>query len=151
MSQPYESAPQAPPGPPPGGPSGPRANFGQRLARVPDRCHRPRRRARGILYYISTILYLIGALGTIAYWVVLIGNERGQTVGMMALNIRVVDTGTGGPIGYGRSFLRLLMMWIGSIPLYLGWFWMLWDPQKQTWHDKVANTFVVPADAYPRQ
>ena len=32
------------------------------------------------------------------------------------------------------------MMWIGSIPLYLGWFWMLWDPQKQTWHDKVANT-----------
>ena len=43
------------------------------------------------------------------------------------------------------------MMWIGSIPLYLGWFWMLWDPQKQTWHDKVANTFVVPADAYPRQ
>jgi len=102
------------------------------------------------LYYISTVLYLIGFLGVIAYWVVLIGNERGQTVGMMALNIRVVDTNTGGPIGYGRAFLRLLMMWIGSIPIYLGWFWMLWDPQKQTWHDKVANTFVVPADAYPR-
>ena len=43
------------------------------------------------------------------------------------------------------------MMWVGSIPLYLGWFWMLWDSEKQTWHDKVANTFVVPADAYPRQ
>ena len=149
MSQSYESAPQAPPGPPPGGPSGPRANFGQRLAAY---------LIDGIalgavlvaLYYISTVLYLIGFLGVIAYWVVLIGNERGQTVGMMALNIRVVDTNTGGPIGYGRAFLRLLMMWIGSIPIYLGWLWMLWDPQKQTWHDKVANTFVVPADAYPR-
>ena len=149
MSQPYESAPQAPPGPPPGGPSGPRSNFGQRLgAYLID--------AILIsvvvvaLYYISTILYVIGALGAIAYWVVLVGNERGQTVGMMALNIRVVDTATGGPIGYGRSFLRALMMWIGSIPFYLGWLWMLWDPQKQTWHDKVANTYVVPADAYPR-
>jgi len=150
MSQSYESAPQAPPGPPPGGPSGPRANFGQRLgAYLIDAI------LIGVvvvaLYYISTILYLIGGLGAIAYWVVLVGNARGQTVGMMALNIRVVDTQTGGPIGYGRSFLRALMMWIGSIPLYLGWFWMLWDPQKQTWHDKVANTFVVPADAYPRQ
>ena len=149
MSQSYESAPQAPPGPPPGGPSGPRANFGQRLAAyLIDGI------ALGVvlvvLYYISTVLYLIGFLGVIAYWVVLIGGERGQTVGMMALNIRVVDTNTGGPIGYGRAFLRLLMMWIGSIPIYLGWFWMLWDPQKQTWHDKVANTFVVPADAYPR-
>jgi len=149
MSQPYESAPQAPPGPPPGGPSGPRANFGQRLgAYLIDAI------LIGVvvvaLYYISTILYLIGALGAIAYWVVLVGNERGQTVGMMALNIRVVDTATGGAIGYGRSFLRALMMWIGSIPFYLGWLWMLWDPQKQTWHDKVANTYVVPADAYPR-
>ncbi len=149
MSQSYESAPQAPPGPPPGGPSGPRANFGQRLAAyLIDAI------LIGVvvvaLYYISTILYLIGGLGAIAYWVVLVGNGRGQTVGMMALNIRVVDTATGGPIGYGRAFLRALMMWIGSIPLYLGWFWMLWDSEKQTWHDKVANTFVVPADAYPR-
>ena len=60
MSQSYESAPQAPPGPPPGGPSGPRANFGQRLAAyLIDAI------LIGVvvvaLYYISTILYLIGA------------------------------------------------------------------------------------------
>jgi uncharacterized RDD family membrane protein YckC len=149
MSQQYESAPQAPPGPPPGGPSGPRANFGQRLAGyLIDAILTGV--VVGILYQISVALYLIGLLGIIAYWVVLVGNARGQTVGMMALNIRVVDTATGGPIGYGRSFLRWLMMLIGAIPLYLGWFWMIWDPQKQTWHDKVANTYVVPADAYPR-
>jgi uncharacterized RDD family membrane protein YckC len=149
MSQSYESAPQAPPGPPPGGPSGPRANFGQRLAAyLIDGIATGV--VLGILYQISIALYLIGFLGYIAYWVILVGNARGQTVGMMALNIRVVDTATGGPIGYGRSFLRWIMMLIGSIPIYLGYFWMLWDPQKQTWHDKVANTYVVPADAYPR-
>ncbi|HET6549467.1 MAG TPA: RDD family protein [Solirubrobacter sp.] len=149
MSQQYESAPQAPPGPPPGGPSGPRANFGQRLGQyLIDAILISV--VIVILYQISTVLYLIGALGAIAYWIVLTGNERGQTVGMMALNIRVVDGATGGPIGYGRAFLRLLIMWLGSIPIYLGWFWMLWDSQKQTWHDKVSNSFVVPADAYPR-
>jgi uncharacterized RDD family membrane protein YckC len=25
----------------------------------------------------------------------------------------------------------------------LGFLWMLWDPNKQTWHDKVAQTYVV--------
>ncbi len=32
--------------------------------------------------------------------------------------------------------------------LLLGYLWMLWDPEKQTWHDKLATTVVVPADAY---
>ena len=26
---------------------------------------------------------------------------------------------------------------------YLGYLWMLWDGKNQTWHDKVAGTFVV--------
>jgi hypothetical protein len=26
---------------------------------------------------------------------------------------------------------------------------MLWDKEKQTWHDKLANDVVVPVDAYP--
>ena len=149
MSQSYESAPQAPPGPAPGGPSGPRANFGQRLgAYLIDAILTGV--VVGILYQISTVLYAIGVLGIIAYWVVLIGGARGQTVGMMALSLRVVDANGGGSIGYGRAFIRWLMMIVGAIPIYLGWFWMLWDPQKQTWHDKVSGSFVVPAGAYPR-
>jgi uncharacterized RDD family membrane protein YckC len=149
MSQQYEPAPQAPPGPPPGGPSGPRANFGRRLGQyLIDAILTGA--VTAILAEISTTLYWIGVLGTIAYWVVLVGGERGQTVGMMALSTRVVDSDTGGSIGYGRAFLRLLIMVLGAIPIYLGWFWMLWDGQKQTWHDKVSNSFVVPAGAYPR-
>jgi uncharacterized RDD family membrane protein YckC len=31
----------------------------------------------------------------------------------------------------------------------LGYFWMLWDNGKQTWHDKMARSFVVPVISYP--
>jgi uncharacterized RDD family membrane protein YckC len=27
----------------------------------------------------------------------------------------------------------------------LGYSWMLWDSEKQTWHDKAANSVVVPS------
>ena len=26
---------------------------------------------------------------------------------------------------------------------------MLWDPERQTWHDKVAGTYVVPVVNHP--
>jgi uncharacterized RDD family membrane protein YckC len=32
---------------------------------------------------------------------------------------------------------------ISSLILLLGYFWMLWDPKKQTWHDKIAKSVVV--------
>ena len=41
--------------------------------------------------------------------------------------------------GVGRFFARIL----STIVCYLGYLWMLWDPQKQTWHDKMARTKVV--------
>jgi uncharacterized RDD family membrane protein YckC len=47
------------------------------------------------------------------------------------------------PIGYTRGFLRYIGRIISSLPIGLGYFWMLWDPQKQTWHDKIANSVVV--------
>jgi uncharacterized RDD family membrane protein YckC len=51
--------------------------------------------------------------------------------------------GTGRPIGYGRAFIRWLGSILSVIPLFLGYFWMLWDREKQTWHDKMAGSVVV--------
>ena len=74
----------------------------------------------------------------------------GQTIGKRMLGIRVYDFGgSGGPIGYGRAFIRWLGRIISGIPCYLGYLWMLWDKEKQTWHDKLATTVVVPESAYP--
>jgi uncharacterized RDD family membrane protein YckC len=104
-----------------------------------------------ILGVISTILQLglhtagsvLGILVGLAYYTYLEG-ESGQTIGKRAVGIRVVDIGGGGAIGFSRAFLRYIGRYLSAIPIFLGYFWMLWDPQKQTWHDKIANSVVVP-------
>jgi uncharacterized RDD family membrane protein YckC len=84
-----------------------------------------------------------------AYFTLMIGSARGQTVGKMAVGIRVIDFNTGGPIGYGRAFVRWLVSIVSGLAILLGYLWMLWDKEKQCWHDKAANDVVVPVSAYP--
>jgi uncharacterized RDD family membrane protein YckC len=36
-----------------------------------------------------------------------------------------------------------------ALACFLGFFWMLWEPRKRTWHDIVANSLVVNASTYP--
>ena len=91
----------------------------------------------------------VGALIGLAYFVYFEGSDAGQTLGKKVLGIRVVDLASGGPIGYGRAIVRYFGRIVSAIPLALGYFWMLWDDQKQTWHDKFATSMVVPVSAYP--
>jgi uncharacterized RDD family membrane protein YckC len=86
----------------------------------------------------------------LAYYGYLEGSPSGQTLGKRALGIRVYDFGGGtGGIGFGRALIRYLGRILSTIPCLLGYLWMLWDKEKQTWHDKLANTVVVPANQYP--
>jgi uncharacterized RDD family membrane protein YckC len=94
---------------------------------------------------LNEVGYLIGWLGGLAYYVILEGGRAGQTVGKIALGIRVSDPTTGGSIGYGRATIRYFGRILSALPLYLGYFWMLWDRRNQTWHDKLANDVVVSA------
>ena len=151
---------QAPPAAAPQGASGPRASFGQRfVATIIDALIVLVPIAVLVGIAIATesaaliiIVYLVAIAGAIAYTVYFEGGPTGQTIGKKVMNIRVVDFNTGGPIGYGRAFVRMLVesLLSGSI-CYLGYLWMLWDREKQTWHDKIATTVVVPTSAYPVQ
>lgn len=135
---------------PSSGPSGPRAGFWLRFAGA---------LIDGILISIVTLplqlavdpaLYYAIALPLgIAYYTLLEGGARGQTVGKMAVGIRVYDLAGGGSIGYGRAFIRYIGRYVSAIVFLLGYFWMLWDKEKQTWHDKLAGSVVVPTSAYP--
>jgi uncharacterized RDD family membrane protein YckC len=87
--------------------------------------------------------YALSLILGIAYYTYFEGGEKGQTIGKSACSIRVRSV-DGGSIGYTRAFLRYIGRIISSIPLFLGYFWMLWDDNKQTWHDKIANSVVVP-------
>jgi uncharacterized RDD family membrane protein YckC len=87
--------------------------------------------------------YGVGVLITIGYYTYFHGST-GQTPGNAALSIRVVDKSGGGSIGYGRAFVRWLVSLVSGAVIALGYLWMLWDSEKQTWHDKAANSVVVP-------
>lgn len=133
-----------------GGSTGPRASFLNRfLAALVDGI------ILGIAGFILRALlgFVLGnALGLaigLGYYAYFEGSASGQTVGKKALNIRVIDFANGGPIDPGRALIRYLGRIVSTIPCLLGYFWMLWDPQKQTWHDKIANTVVVPTSDYP--
>jgi uncharacterized RDD family membrane protein YckC len=93
--------------------------------------------------------YALALLISVAYFSYFEGGPSGQTVGKRALGIRVIDFDNGGPLGYGRGAIRWIGRYLSAIPLGLGYFWMLWDPQKQCWHDKLANDVVVPQADYP--
>jgi uncharacterized RDD family membrane protein YckC len=93
----------------------------------------------------SSIQFLLG----LGYYIYFHGSPSGQTIGKKVMNIRVIGFEDGGPIGYGRAALRYVGSILSAIPCGLGYLWMLWDSEKQTWHDKFASSVVVPTAAAP--
>jgi uncharacterized RDD family membrane protein YckC len=86
-----------------------------------------------LLTLILLLVYAVYSAAMLAW--------TGQTVGKMALCLRVV-----GPDGEKPGFWRALLResigkWLSQI-FYLGFLWMLWDRRQQTWHDRIARTFV---------
>ena len=132
----------------PATPSGPRASFGERLiAALIDGIVVGL--ATGLLGRIGILGSLVGFVASYGYYVYLEGSPSGQTVGKRAMSIRVVGMQTGQTIGYAGAFIRVIGKIVSSIACLIGYFWMLWDPEKQTWHDKFANSVVVPVSSYP--
>ena len=130
-------------------PSGPRASFGARLvAAIIDGL---------VVGVVSTsLLALLGPVGqglgvlvSLGYYTYLEGSPSGQTVGKRAMGIRVVSFANSGPLGHGPAAVRWIARFLSAIPLGLGYFWMLWDTEKQTWHDKLAGSVVVPVSDFP--
>jgi len=129
--------------------SGPRAGFWRRFAAS---------FIDGILIGVITIVLdlalkgvgsVVGLVIDATYFTVLEGGVRGQTFGKSAMGIRVISLSDGQPIGYGRAFIRFIGRIVSAVVIYIGYLWMLWDRESQTWHDKFAGSVVVPVSDYP--
>jgi uncharacterized RDD family membrane protein YckC len=93
---------------------------------------------QNLLTAISWIVSLALNAGYFSYqW------AGGSTIGMRRFGLRVVDATTGGPIGLSRGFIRWLGYMLSVVVCYVGLIWAAFDPRKQGWHDKIANTVVV--------
>jgi uncharacterized RDD family membrane protein YckC len=132
-------------------PSGPRADFWYRLGGfVVDGV------VLWVVGYVISVAISIFVLGWlfsvafgVAYHVFFIASPSGQTPGMRLFKVRAISALTGNQVDYGNAFVRYVVSLISGLACFVGYLWMLWDPERQTWHDKVARTYVVPVSAYP--
>jgi uncharacterized RDD family membrane protein YckC len=88
----------------------------------------------------------LGAIGLIVVVLLYVKHlgSTGQTWGRRIVGVKVVDKVTKQPIGFGRAFGRsIIENTISGWLCWLGFLWMLWDADKQTWHDKIVNSVVV--------
>ena len=74
----------------------------------------------------------------------------GQTLGMKAWHIKLVNQ-TEQPIRLLQCLLRFFMALISIACLGLGYWWMLWDKQQLTWHDKYSMTRIILLKKIPEK
>ncbi len=84
------------------------------------------------------LVEVIVGLVIVTFWA-----EAGATPGKRMLGIVIVDAGTGGRPPFQRLLLRYVGYLLSALPLFLGFLWVLWDPRRQGWHDKLGRTVVV--------
>src|SRR4030066_248912 len=86
-------------------------------------------------------LYLILFFLSTTYFVFLQGFS-GKTIGKMLFGIRVIRT-DGESIGFWDALIRWVGYFISLIFIFIGFIWAVFDPKRQAWHDKFAETYVV--------
>jgi uncharacterized RDD family membrane protein YckC len=80
---------------------------------------------------------LIGLAYFSALWV-----WRGTTVGGILLNLKVKRL-DGQAVTFPVALVRALAAGFSVFVFFLGFLWIIWDQEKQGWHDKIAGTVVV--------
>lgn len=97
----------------------------------------PLRLAPSVRY--ATLLYLLGISFLFFGW---FWTHGGQTLGMRAWRIRVVDD-RGAGLGWKLAWRRFAWSMLSWAALGLGFLWSLVDPLRQTWHDRLSGTHLV--------
>ena len=76
-----------------------------------------------------------------AYFIVL-WSLKGTTLGGVILGIKIVRLDDK-PVDWAVSLVRSLGAFLSLFVVGLGFVWVGWDPQRQSWHDKIAGTTIV--------
>jgi len=107
--------------------------------------------AAGVLDLILVLLawqLLNQFRGARAFFLVLLAYHIGfwtwkaTTIGGIICQLRVVRI-DGTPVRFGDALVRGLSAIFSIVVVGLGMFWILRDPERQAWHDKIAGTYVV--------
>lgn len=83
------------------------------------------------------MLYLLFAAYAYFAWC---WTRSGQTLGMKSWKIALVATDTGQTVGWTLATLRFLCAILSWGAFGLGFVWVLLDPQRRSWHDRISRS-----------
>ena len=88
----------------------------------------------------------VGLAAPVAYHWYFWTRRSGQTPGKFALGIRVIKA-DGTALGDTDAVIRAIGYHVSAMLFGLGFVWALLDKNNQTWHDKLARSYVVRSDS----
>jgi uncharacterized RDD family membrane protein YckC len=124
---------------------------GANLAAFPHASFRDRAAAFALDFFLVLLIkevVLDLAVGTRLFFALLLAYHigfwvwKGTTVGGIICSLRVVRT-DGAPVQISEAIVRGLSSILSLAAAGLGAFWILRDPERQAWHDRIAGTYVV--------
>ena len=83
-----------------------------------------------------------GALLVLAAYGAVMWKHRGTTVGGSICHLKVVRLDDR-PLDWTAAIVRALGCFLSLVVVGLGFIWVAFDQEKQSWHDKIAGTVVV--------
>lgn len=89
-------------------------------------------------FYVQNINNVVGVL-----YFVLLTYLNQATIGKKMLGLKVVTLKRTNPGLLTIIIREVLGKFVSAIVLLLGFLWILFDKDKQGWHDKIAGTIVV--------
>jgi len=89
---------------------------------------------------ISLLFWSIPIIGALIYTAVMTA-MNGQTKGQQFTGVIKLQP-DGHIMTTRQAVIRTLLILLSALPLGLGFLWMLWDKNQDTWHDKIAGTKV---------
>ena len=91
---------------------------------------------------VGVYLYRAGLVAVIGAYYILNWMHSGQTLGMRAWHLRVVND-QGRPLTAASAGLRFLSGLLAWPPAALGVLWLYFDPERLAIHDRLSKTRVV--------
>jgi uncharacterized RDD family membrane protein YckC len=80
----------------------------------------------------------------LAIYAACLWRARGTTIGGIIFGLKVVRLDDR-PVDWTTAIVRALACFISLGVVFLGFIWVAFDAEKQSWHDKIAGTIVVRA------
>lgn len=84
-------------------------------------------------------LYLLAVIAIFFSW---FWHKNGQTLAMQAWRLRI-ESSSGGKPSWGQCLLRLLAAGLSIGCLGMGYWWIWFDRDNLSWHDRLSNTRIV--------